>query len=57
LIAEVDKPERERGTCLSPKAFNQPEGRPVEWARHPELMRQMKGTGEQMKQRAQADNR
>jgi len=40
---EVEKSERERGRYLVPEAFDRPEDRSVEWARHPELMRQMKG--------------
>jgi hypothetical protein len=40
--AEEEKPEGERGTYLSPEAFGQPEEKGVEWARRPELMRQMK---------------
>jgi hypothetical protein len=51
--AEENKPERERGTYLSPEAFNQPEERSVGWARHPELMRQLKQRrleAEQMRQ-------
>ena len=39
---EEDKPERERGTYLSPEAFGQPEERGMIWARHPELMRDLK---------------
>jgi hypothetical protein len=55
--AEEDKPERERGTYLDPGAFNQPEDRSVEWARNPELMRQLKERREQMRRKAQANNR
>jgi hypothetical protein len=51
-----DKPERERGYYLSPGAYGQPEERSVEWARNPELMRQMKQTRQQIRQKAQADN-
>jgi hypothetical protein len=40
--AEENKPERERGTYISPEAFNKPEERGVEWARYPEMMRQLK---------------
>ena len=39
---EQAKPERERGTYLNPEAYDQPEERGVQWARHPELMRQIK---------------
>ena len=37
-----NKPERERGTYLSPEAFGQPEERGVAWSRHPEFMRSTK---------------
>ena len=39
---EEEKPGRERGYYLTPKAFNQPEERSVEWARHPQTMKQLK---------------
>jgi hypothetical protein len=39
---EENKPDRERGTYLSPEAFNQPEERGVEWVRNPQRMHQMK---------------
>jgi hypothetical protein len=42
---EQDKSERERGHYLSPEAFGQPEERGIEWARDPELMRQIRGKG------------
>ncbi|MCI0387302.1 MAG: hypothetical protein MOB07_00815 [Acidobacteria bacterium] len=40
-IEEV-KSERERGYYLHPKVFDQPEEKSVEWARNPEMMRQIK---------------
>jgi trimeric autotransporter adhesin len=59
--AEEEKPERERGYYLSPEAFNQPEERSVEWARRPELMRQMKEARlkqmEATRQKAQSNDR
>jgi len=42
IPVEEDKPERERGYYLHPQVFNQPEEKSVEWARHPEMMRQIK---------------
>ncbi len=42
IKVEVDKPEHERGTYLHPEALGKPAERSVEWARNPELMRQMK---------------
>jgi trimeric autotransporter adhesin len=46
---EQDKPERERGTYLSPEAFNQPEELGVEWARQPEVMKQRKAVRQKAK--------
>jgi hypothetical protein len=40
--AVEDKPERERGTYLNPELFGKPDERGVEWARNPEMMRQLK---------------
>ena len=61
IKVEEDKPERERGYYLHPEAFNQPEERGIEWARHPELMRQMKEARlkqiENQKQKAQNNDR
>jgi hypothetical protein len=42
FIVEQEKPERERGSYLNPRAYGQPEERGAEWARNPEMMRQMK---------------
>jgi hypothetical protein len=39
---EEEKPQRERGTYLSPEAHGQPEERGVEWVHHPELMQRLK---------------
>ena len=49
IKVEEQKAKQERGYYLHPEAFNQPEDRGVEWARHPELMRQMKERREQAK--------
>jgi len=40
--AEEDKPQHERGHYLRPELYDQPEELGVEWARHPEMMRQLK---------------
>jgi len=48
-----EKPEREHGYYLHPEAFDQPEERGVEWARHPEIMQQRKEAREQSKQKNQ----
>jgi hypothetical protein len=57
---EEMKPEQERGTYLNPAAYNQPEERGTEWARHPEMMQQIKQTREKQieeaKQKAQNRN-
>jgi hypothetical protein len=39
---EEEKSERERGYYLHPKVFDQLEEKSVEWARNPEMMRQIK---------------
>jgi hypothetical protein len=39
---EEDKPDFERGSYLDPQAFGQPEEKGEEWARRPQLMREMK---------------
>ena len=39
---EEDKPERERGTYVSPEAYDQPEESGAEWARNPEVMQRAK---------------
>lgn len=46
--AEEEKPERERGTYLSPDAYGQPEERGAGWARNPELIQRAR----QMRQKA-----
>jgi len=43
-----DKPQRERGTYLVPEVFGQPQQRAVEWVRHPQTMRQIKETRDQI---------
>jgi hypothetical protein len=42
IKVEEEKRERERGYYLHPEAYDQPDERGVEWARSPELMKQMK---------------
>jgi hypothetical protein len=41
IPVEELKSERERGYYLHPQVFNQPEEKSVEWARNPEMMRQI----------------
>jgi hypothetical protein len=48
-VEEV-KPENERGYYLAPEVYGQPEEKGIEWARHPELMQQMKLNREQAKE-------
>ena len=38
---EEDKPKSERGSYLSPEAYDQPKELGVEWARHPQMMQQL----------------
>jgi len=47
---EEDKGSAERGHYFVREAFEQPEEKSVEWARHPELMKQLKAKREQIKQ-------
>jgi hypothetical protein len=49
IRVEEDKADRERGFYLYPEAFDQPQEKSVEWARNPELMKQMKEKGQKMK--------
>ena len=42
IQVEEAKPEKERGFYLHPELFSQPEEKSIEWARHPEMMKQMK---------------
>ncbi len=54
---EEDKSERERGFYLSPEAFNQPEDRSIEWARHPEVMQQLKQRRIEAEQKVKQEQR
>jgi len=47
---EEDKAASERGHYLTPEAFDQSEEKSIEWARRPELMKQLKERREQIKQ-------
>jgi hypothetical protein len=42
LVVEVEKPGRERGYYIHPELYGQPEVKGIEWAQHPELMRESK---------------
>src|SRR5215813_3326802 len=42
IPVEEEKPERERGYYIHPDVFKEPVEKSVEWARHPEMMRQFK---------------
>ena len=42
IPVEEAKPEAERGSYLHPDAYGQLEERSVQWARHPQVMRQLK---------------
>jgi hypothetical protein len=41
IVVEEDKPTEERGYYLHPKLFGQPQQRSVDWARDPEMMREL----------------
>jgi len=42
IPVEEEKPERERGYYLHPQDFNHPEEKSIEWARNPEMLKQIK---------------
>jgi len=42
LVVEQEKNARERGYYIRPELYGAPEEKQIEWARHPQLMRQMK---------------
>jgi hypothetical protein len=50
LIAEQEKPVRERGYYIHPELYGQPEQRQTEWGRHPEQMRRMEALREHARQ-------
>jgi len=51
IPVEEMKPERERGYYLHPQVFDQPEEKSVEWARDPEMMRQIKNQRQEAEMR------
>lgn len=51
IRVEEEKSEKERGSYLHPEVHGQPEEKGVEWARNPELMRQLKA----QREKAQAE--
>lgn len=57
IKVEEEKPERERGYYLHPEVHGQPEEKGIEWARRPELMRQLKKQREKaQREQAQTPN-
>jgi hypothetical protein len=44
IPVEVEKSERERGYYIRPELYGAPEEKSIAWARHPELMKRMKGS-------------
>ncbi len=50
IPVEEEKPVQERGYYLHPELHTQPEEKGIEWARHPEIMQQMKAR-QQLKQK------
>lgn len=55
IKVEEEKPEQERGYYLHPELHGQPEEKGVEWARNPEMMRQMKERSEQAQRKSQQE--
>jgi hypothetical protein len=56
IQVEEDKTERERGFYLHPEAFDQPAERCLDYAKHPDRMKQAKEVKEQrVKQRGGSD--
>ncbi|HMB90045.1 MAG TPA: hypothetical protein VKP65_04305, partial [Rhodothermales bacterium] len=49
IVVEEDKPAKERGFYLHPKLFGEPEERSVEWARDPEIMRELQAMTARLK--------
>ncbi len=47
IPVEEEKPEAERGTYLHPELYGQPEEAGIEWATHPDQMRQARDAREQ----------
>ena len=56
IKVEEDKSELERGHYLHPEAFGKAEERSVEWAKNPELMREIKQRRQEAEQRRQPHN-
>ena len=40
LVVELDKEARLKGFYIHPELYGQPEEKQIEWARHPQLMKQ-----------------
>ncbi|HWN99858.1 MAG TPA: hypothetical protein VNS63_11370, partial [Blastocatellia bacterium] len=57
MKVEVEKSEKERGHYLRLELFDQPEETSIQWARNPELMKQMKEQRETGKQKLESKNR
>jgi hypothetical protein len=57
MKVEVEKSEKERGHYLKPELFDQPEGKSIQCARNPELMKRMKEQRETAKQKLKSKNR
>ena len=51
IPVEEGKPEQDRGHYIHPELHGQPEEKAIEWARHPELMQQLKDMREQARRR------
>ena len=56
IVVEEEKPTEERGFYLHPRLYGQPAEQSVEWAQHPEMMREIQEMPQRLKtQRQQMD--
>jgi hypothetical protein len=53
MVAEVQKPQRERGYYINPELFGAPPERNIDWARNPQLMKRLKDLQEKQFKQAQ----
>ena len=59
IPVEEEKPDRERGYYLHPQVFDQPEEKSLEWARNPEMLKQIKSRRQdaELRRREKANDR
>jgi hypothetical protein len=56
LQVEVEKAAKEQGYYIHPELYGAPEERSIEWAQHPEMMKQMKDRRDKASQKLRASN-